>query len=68
MVRDLLLNSTNRGLAINLYRNKVVMLYTELLNHQQYTINSSTVTSYNSQLINVFQVAKNLASCELFPN
>ena len=64
MGKNLLLNSVNRGLAIRLYRNKVVMFYTKYLHLQQYTITSSTVTSHTSQLIKICHVAYNLASCE----
>ena len=67
MGRNLLLDSINRGLEIRLYRKKAVMLETELLHLQQYAITSSTVTSHKSQLIKIFYVARNLASCELLP-
>ena len=67
MGKNILFNSINIGLAIRIYRKKAVMLETELLHLQQYSITSSTVTSHKSQLIKIFYVTRNLASCELLP-
>ena len=47
MGRNLLLNSINRGLAIRLYRKKVVMLYAELLHCLQF---DPTVNSYFNKI------------------
>ena len=65
MRKNLPLNSINRGLAILLYRKIVVILYTKLLNCQQYTIAFSTMNSQNSQLIKIWHVARNPDSCGL---
>ena len=46
MGRNLRLNSINRGLAIRLYRNKVVILYTKLLQRLQF---DNTINSYFNQ-------------------
>ena len=64
MGRNLLLNSTKRGLAIRLYRNKGRFYRPNCctINH---TILSLTVTSHNSQLVNICQVVRNLSSCDI---
>ena len=64
MRRNLLLNSINRSWSICLYRKKGITYGTSYcaINH---TILFSTVTSHNSQLVKIFQVVRNLASCDI---
>ena len=62
---NLLLNSINIGLAIHLYREKLV-IYTPNYCIVNNTITSSTVTSHHIQLIKSCYAVRNLSSCELF--
>ena len=65
MGRNLLLNSINIGLETHLYmKNEVIYRpnYCTINN----LITPSTVTLINSQLVNIWNVARNLSSCEFY--
>ena len=62
MVRNLLLNSINRSLAIFLYKNKGIFNRPNSCNVFN-SILASNFTSTNCQLVKICHVARNLASC-----